>query len=71
MLSSLIPHYGISWQAHACGALGGVVAAWLLSGDRAGPSGRAGPNARPPGLGSGGRSGRSEPSGSSARALAK
>jgi membrane associated rhomboid family serine protease len=40
LLSSLVPHYGISWQAHACGAIGGVVAAYVLSdrrtrGDRA------------------------------------
>ena len=31
LLSSLVPHYGISWQAHACGAVAGVVAAWLLA----------------------------------------
>ena len=31
LLASLVPHYGISWQAHACGAVGGVIAAWLLS----------------------------------------
>jgi membrane associated rhomboid family serine protease len=31
LLSSLVPHYGISWQAHLCGAIGGVVAAWLLA----------------------------------------
>ncbi len=36
LLSSLVPHYGISWQGHLCGAIGGVVAAWLLS-DRTGP----------------------------------
>lgn len=30
LLSSLVPHYGISWQGHACGAVGGAVAAWLL-----------------------------------------
>ncbi len=34
LLSSLVPHYGISWQAHACGAVGGVLAAWLLAKDR-------------------------------------
>jgi membrane associated rhomboid family serine protease len=32
LLSSIVPHPGISWQAHACGAIGGVVAAWLLAG---------------------------------------
>jgi membrane associated rhomboid family serine protease len=34
LLSSLIPHYGISWQDHLCGAIGGVVAAYLLSNHR-------------------------------------
>ena len=34
LLASLVPHYGISWQAHACGAVGGIVAAWLLAKDR-------------------------------------
>jgi membrane associated rhomboid family serine protease len=37
LLASLVPHYGISWQGHLCGALAGVLAAWLLaSGPRAG-----------------------------------
>jgi membrane associated rhomboid family serine protease len=31
LLSSIVPHYGISWQDHASGAVGGIVAAWLLS----------------------------------------
>jgi membrane associated rhomboid family serine protease len=31
LLSSLVPHYGISWQGHASGAVGGVVAAFLLA----------------------------------------
>jgi membrane associated rhomboid family serine protease len=31
LLSSLVPHYGISWQGHVCGAVGGVVAALLLA----------------------------------------
>jgi membrane associated rhomboid family serine protease len=35
LLSSIVPQYGVSWQDHACGAVGGVVAAWLLSRDRA------------------------------------
>jgi membrane associated rhomboid family serine protease len=34
LLSSIVPHYGISWQGHVCGAIGGVVAAWALSRDR-------------------------------------
>jgi membrane associated rhomboid family serine protease len=31
LVSSLVPHAGISWQAHVCGAIGGVIAAWALS----------------------------------------
>jgi membrane associated rhomboid family serine protease len=31
LLSSLVPHYGISWQAHACGAAAGLLAAALLA----------------------------------------
>ncbi|MGI8505923.1 MAG: rhomboid family intramembrane serine protease [Solirubrobacteraceae bacterium] len=31
LLSRLVPHSGISWQGHACGAVGGLVAAWLLA----------------------------------------
>ncbi|MGI8713334.1 MAG: rhomboid family intramembrane serine protease [Solirubrobacteraceae bacterium] len=34
LISSLVPHHGISWQGHASGAIGGVVAAWLLAGSR-------------------------------------
>jgi membrane associated rhomboid family serine protease len=34
LLSSVVPHYGISWQGHVCGAVGGVVAAWALSRER-------------------------------------
>ena len=41
LLSSVVPHAGVSWQAHVCGAIGGVIAAWLLAGRR-----RRGP--RPP-----------------------
>jgi membrane associated rhomboid family serine protease len=31
LISSLVPHYGISWQGHLSGAIGGVAAAWLLT----------------------------------------
>jgi membrane associated rhomboid family serine protease len=31
LLTSLVPHEGISWQGHLFGAIGGVVAAWLLA----------------------------------------
>jgi membrane associated rhomboid family serine protease len=34
LLWSLIPREGVSWQAHLFGAVGGVVAAWLLTPDR-------------------------------------
>jgi membrane associated rhomboid family serine protease len=30
LLTSLVPHYGVSWQAHLCGGLAGVLAAWIL-----------------------------------------
>jgi membrane associated rhomboid family serine protease len=30
LLSSVVPHTGVSWQGHVCGAIGGVVAAYLL-----------------------------------------
>jgi membrane associated rhomboid family serine protease len=42
LLSSIVPHTGVSWQAHACGAIGGVVAAWMLARNRSGAT-RAGP----------------------------
>jgi membrane associated rhomboid family serine protease len=35
LVSSIVPHAGISWQAHVCGAIGGVIAAWLLAGRQA------------------------------------
>jgi len=34
LLASVVPHYGISWQGHVSGAVGGVVAAWLLRRER-------------------------------------
>ncbi|HWC86964.1 MAG TPA: rhomboid family intramembrane serine protease [Solirubrobacteraceae bacterium] len=34
LLTSVVPHYGISWQDHVAGAVGGVVAAALLARDR-------------------------------------
>jgi membrane associated rhomboid family serine protease len=37
LLSSLVPQRGISWQGHVCGAVGGVVAAWLLARPRTQP----------------------------------
>jgi membrane associated rhomboid family serine protease len=51
LISSVVPHTGVSWQAHVCGAIGGVIAAWLLSSRgeaarRSGSSGGSGPKAR-------------------------
>ena len=47
LLSSVVPHTGVSWQAHVCGAVGGVVAAWVLAGRQPGRD----PGSRPPGDG--------------------
>ena len=35
LISSLVPHYQVSWQAHACGAVAGVLAAYAFSDRRA------------------------------------
>jgi membrane associated rhomboid family serine protease len=51
LLSSIVPHQGVSWQGHACGAIGGVVAAWLLASRHPARSGS----------GRGSRSGRDSP----------
>jgi membrane associated rhomboid family serine protease len=42
LLASLVPHGGISWQGHLCGGIAGVIAAWLMSGDRRGATARTG-----------------------------
>jgi membrane associated rhomboid family serine protease len=34
LLSSIVPHTGVSWQGHVCGAIGGVVAAYLVRRER-------------------------------------
>jgi membrane associated rhomboid family serine protease len=31
LLASVVPHAGVSWQGHACGAIAGVLAAWVLA----------------------------------------
>jgi membrane associated rhomboid family serine protease len=31
LLSSLVPHTGVSWQGHLCGGIAGVIVAWRLS----------------------------------------
>jgi membrane associated rhomboid family serine protease len=30
LVSSIVPHTGVSWQGHVCGAIAGVIAAYLL-----------------------------------------
>jgi membrane associated rhomboid family serine protease len=39
LLGGLLPEEGISWQGHLFGAIGGIVAAWLLAPSRAEPTG--------------------------------
>jgi membrane associated rhomboid family serine protease len=39
LLASVVPHYGVSWQAHVCGAIGGVLAAALLARERTAKAG--------------------------------
>jgi membrane associated rhomboid family serine protease len=34
LLTSVVPHAGISWQGHVCGGVAGVIAAYLLAGRR-------------------------------------
>lgn len=34
LVASLVPHAGVSWQGHLCGAIAGVIAALLLRRDR-------------------------------------
>jgi membrane associated rhomboid family serine protease len=47
LISSLVPHNGVSWQAHLCGGIAGILAAWILSTrDRRQRRGRRAP--RPP-----------------------
>ncbi len=33
LLTGLVPQEGVSWQGHLCGAIAGVVAAWVLAKD--------------------------------------
>jgi membrane associated rhomboid family serine protease len=47
LLTSLVPHYGVSWQAHLCGGIAGVVAAWVLRDKRAAQARAAGSGAHP------------------------
>ena len=34
LVSSIVPHTGVSWQGHVCGAIAGVIAAYLLRRER-------------------------------------
>jgi membrane associated rhomboid family serine protease len=34
LLASIVPHPGVSWEGHVCGAIAGVVAASLLKRER-------------------------------------
>ena len=48
LLASIVPQAGVSWQGHVSGAVGGVVAAWLLAGRRHETPGLTGtPSVRP------------------------
>ena len=41
LIASLIPHGHVSWEGHLTGALGGVIAAWLLARRNPGRGGQA------------------------------
>jgi membrane associated rhomboid family serine protease len=49
LYSSVVPHTGVSWQGHVCGAIGGVAAAYLLRNDRSGAAatGKPGKGGKP------------------------
>jgi membrane associated rhomboid family serine protease len=49
LVSSLVPHSGISWQGHAFGAVGGVVAALVLRRERPTAKRAGQPSGRPAG----------------------
>ena len=48
LVSSLVPHTGISWQGHLFGALGGVIAASVLRRERTAAPGRPPAPGQPP-----------------------
>ncbi len=49
LLASVVPHPGVSWQGHVCGAIAGVLAASLLKRDRAPRAGSRPPLSPSPG----------------------
>lgn len=56
LVSSVVPHTGVSWQGHICGAVAGVIAAYLVSERRRRHESRAGSGGPGSGPGSGGPS---------------
>jgi membrane associated rhomboid family serine protease len=50
LVSSLVPHDGISWQGHLCGGIAGIIAAWLVSNRRRPKNPTPGPTSLPPAL---------------------
>jgi membrane associated rhomboid family serine protease len=44
LLASIVPHTGVSWQAHVCGAIAGVVAAYAMAARRSPVGGGSDPN---------------------------
>ena len=58
LAASIGPHAGVSWQDHVCGAIGGVIAAWML----ASPRSRSQRSSDPPGS-AGSGAGRAQPGG--------
>lgn len=47
LISSVVPQAGVSWQAHVSGAVGGVIAAWVLSARSGIRAGRSRPGTGP------------------------
>jgi membrane associated rhomboid family serine protease len=47
LLASVVPHGNVSWQGHVCGAIAGILAAWLLSAERRGTGTASGSGALP------------------------
>jgi membrane associated rhomboid family serine protease len=41
LIASIVPQHGVSWQAHVCGAIGGVVAAAVMARERPARAGAA------------------------------
>jgi membrane associated rhomboid family serine protease len=47
LVASVVPHAGVSWQGHVCGAIAGVLAAWLLARPRVSRQPGPGPDGDP------------------------